>query len=396
MHFKSKDLSRLHKHGQFWHLFSFSPTGDPCGAVIAQDEVDTWTSHLFLPLDIDASKIDAKEAVYTVLGGVSEKYLIEIDEVLVRSVWRPHLAVARQWAGPENRVFIAGDAAHQNIPSGGYGMNTGIGDAYDLGWKLAAVINGYAGPQLLKSYEQERRPVSLRNVEHSGAHFKIHQDLSTVFQGEDFQHIDDSSDSARQLQAAIKDYYEKNDGENKDVGIEMDFRHESSVIVPEPSGLPPSWSKSKYTPSTWPGARAPHVFLSDGTPLYDKLGQYWTLLIFHDDDSIPALLAEAATDGNMPLKVVNLANEAHAKALYERPMVILRPDHHVAWRAESVDSLTEAKKILAQVTGHGMGGCESDTQNSTDSKPQTAFTSTKQMRTQVKEFELEQMGLFQQ
>ena len=74
-----------------------------------------------------------KEAVYTVLDGLKGKYEIKIDEILVRSVWRPYIAVAQTWTSPGQRVFLAGDAAHQNVPTGGYGMNTGIADAYNLG-----------------------------------------------------------------------------------------------------------------------------------------------------------------------------------------------------------------------------------------------------------------------
>jgi FAD-dependent monooxygenase len=135
IHFKSKDLSRIQKQGQFWHIFVIRE-GQMSGAVIAQDEVDTWTIHLFLPLEVDHETIDSYDAVYSVLGGMGEKYEIKIDEVLVRSTYRPNVAVSRSYSGLNGRVFFAGDSAHQNIPTGGYGMNMGIADAYDLGWKV--------------------------------------------------------------------------------------------------------------------------------------------------------------------------------------------------------------------------------------------------------------------
>jgi FAD-dependent monooxygenase len=137
VHFKSRDLARIQKQGQFWHIYLLAPPGQSGGVIIAQDEIDTWTAHLFLPPDGDASQIDSRDAVYRLLGGLGPKYEIEIDGILVRSVWRLNLSVARTWTRPHCRVFIAGDAAHQTIPTGGYGMNTGIGDAYDMGWKLA-------------------------------------------------------------------------------------------------------------------------------------------------------------------------------------------------------------------------------------------------------------------
>lgn len=111
------------------------------GAVIAQDEIDTWTIQLFLPLEVDHANISSEEAVYKVLGGMGEKYEITIDEILVRSTYRPNIAVSRNYSALNGQVFFAGDSAHQNIPTGGYGMNMGIADAYDLGWKVGKCLN---------------------------------------------------------------------------------------------------------------------------------------------------------------------------------------------------------------------------------------------------------------
>jgi FAD-dependent monooxygenase len=149
IHFKSRDLTRLQRQGQFWHIF-FIGEGTFRGAIIAQDEKDTWTTHLHLPLDTDPDTIDSYDAVYTILGGSGPKYEIKIDEILVRSTYRPSIAVARKYISPRSTIFLAGDAVHQNIPTGGYGMNMGLGDAFDLGWKLATVMKGYGGPALLK------------------------------------------------------------------------------------------------------------------------------------------------------------------------------------------------------------------------------------------------------
>ena len=162
VHFKSRDLTRLHAHGQFWHIFFATPA-----TIISQDEVDTWTIQRYFPLDVDPSGLDSHAVIADALGGP-----IDVDRILVTSVWQGYLLVADQYRA--GRVFIAGDAAHQNIPSGGYGMNTGTGDAVDLGWKLAAVLNGWGGPRLLDSYEIERRPVAQRNVARSDRHAGVH------------------------------------------------------------------------------------------------------------------------------------------------------------------------------------------------------------------------------
>ena len=91
-------------------------------SIIAQNEVDTWTTHLLLPMDTDPEAISTEEAVYRALGGVRGSYEINIDEVLVRSTYRPNIAIARRYSGFNGRVYLAGDAAHQNVPTGGYGM----------------------------------------------------------------------------------------------------------------------------------------------------------------------------------------------------------------------------------------------------------------------------------
>ena len=138
IHFKSTDLSRIQKQGQFWHIFVTGPPGELRGAIISQNEKDIWTTHLYLPVDTDLDSISSEEAIYRVFGGLYEDYPIKIDEILVRSAWRPYIAVSREWSSERRRVFIAGDAAHQNIPTGGYGMNMGIADAYDLGLEVSS------------------------------------------------------------------------------------------------------------------------------------------------------------------------------------------------------------------------------------------------------------------
>ncbi|EXJ79925.1 hypothetical protein A1O3_08210 [Capronia epimyces CBS 606.96] len=400
VHFKSRDLSRLHVQGQFWHIFFLSDhaEGGFGSTIIAQDEVDTWTTHLFLPLDAEPDKIESHDAVYRALGGLHGPYPIEIDEVLVRSVWRPNIAVTRQWSSAGQRVHVAGDAAHQNIPTGGYGMNMGIGDAFDLGWKLAAVINEQAGRDLLQSYEAERKPVALRNVERSGVHFQLHDRLKDEFiAGGDPHRVDADTEEGRQLRAAIHEYYQQHDGENKDFGIEMGYRYQSPVIVPDREATEPAWTPSQYTPTSWPGGRPPHVFLSDGTAIFDKFGKHWTLLVFADDSqnstSGQELVAEAAASLSIPLKVVALPGEDLAKRLYEKPLVLIRPDQHVAWRGDQVSSLQEAEKLLNVVTGRVRP--DSTAGEGQKAAPSVAFTATQELTTQVEDFKLEKMAAFQ-
>ncbi|KAK5676977.1 hypothetical protein LTS10_010741 [Elasticomyces elasticus] len=356
VHFKSHDLRRLHKFGRFWHIFLTDRSGGLGGAIIAQDEIDTWTTHLFLQADdeLDTDSMSPEDIVYRVLGGMHDPYPITIDKILVRSTWRPVIAVTRSWSGPNSCVFLAGDAAHQNIPTGGYGMNMGIADAFDLGWKLASVVKNTGGPGLLKSYEVERKPVAAKNVAHSGVHFQVHVALKELLasNGADPRDVDKATDEARCTRMKVQRHYDEHDGENKDFGIEMDYRYKSPIVIlDEPADREPPWTPTQYTPSTWPGSRPPHIFLDDGRAIFDQFGKDWTLLCFAGRDCGQSLVVEAAKRLSVPLHLVDLSSEALAKTLYERNLVLVRPDQHVAWRSDSVTTHEEAEKMLGIVTG---------------------------------------------
>lgn len=394
VHFKSRDLDRLHKQGRFWHIFLLGESGGFEAAIIAQDEKEIWTTHLFLPLDAKPEEMDSHDVIYRVLGGLYGPYKIEVDEILVRSIWRPNIAVTRSWSSPSLRIFLAGDSAHQNIPTGGYGMNMGIGDAFDLGWKLASVINGTGGNGLLRSYELERKPVALRNVEHSGVHFQVHSKLQEILGSGDPRRLDSDTEEGRALRQKIHEHYQSHDGENKDFGIEMGYRYSSPVIVrSEKDGDEPPSSTRQYIPTTWPGSRPPHLHLSDGTAIFDKFGKDWTLLVFAGHDVGQGNFVTAAARASVPLVVVDLSEEQQAKKLYERDLVLIRPDQHVAWRDEKVDSVEAAYAVLETVTGRVE---ERELESVVEKKrPREAFTSSVGMTTQMNGFALDKMGEMQ-
>jgi FAD-dependent monooxygenase len=357
VHFKSSDLTRLHKQGRFWHIFFIGPSGGIEGVIISQNERDIFTVHLFVPDSAEAGDFDPLETVYRVLGGLHGNYEVKVDEILVSSIWRPHVAVARTWASASERVFLVGDAAHQTIPTGGYGLNMGVGDAFDLGWKLASVIKGQAGCSLLSSYEVERKAVAIQNVQHARLHSEVHgrlRDILAAAGGDDApRRLVDDTIEAEKLRRQIRNHYQTHDGENKDLGIEMGYRYTSQVIHRDESDRaePPSWNPRQYTPTTWPGSRAPHVFLSDGTPIFDTFGKHWTLLVFSGERIGQHELLSAARRLSLPLEQVNLLDERHAAELYELPLVLVRPDHHVAWRGDEVKSSSVAETILRTVSG---------------------------------------------
>lgn len=230
-------------------------------------------------------------------------------------------------------------------------MNMGVADAFDLGWKLASVIHGFGGQGLLQSYEPERKPVAEANVQRSGVHFNVHLQLKEFLDGDNAKRVDEDTEEAKEVRKAIHEYYQEHDNENKDFGVEMGYRYQSPSVVPDTSSTEPASEPSRYIPTTWPGSRPPHVFLSDGKPIFDRFGKYWTLLVFADQDCGQKAVVEVADSLGMPLKVVDLSEEHLAKKLYEKQLVLIRPDQHVAWRADGVGDAAEARRIMETVSG---------------------------------------------
>ena len=332
VHFRSRDLGRMHSQGRFWHTFYVSG-----GVLISQDELETFTVHLGLPVEADTSALDPHQVIYQVLGGSLSPYKVQIDEIIVSSTWYPKISLADKYRSRDGtgRVFLAGDSAHQNVPTGGYGMNTGLGDAFDISWKLAAVLQGYGGERLLDSYEQERRPVANRNIARSGELMGVHLAVWEWVRNSSLDALLDPQDQEG-LRARIREHYAKNDGENKDLGIEMDYRLENSpVIVTDRSDASlPEWNPRSYYPTTRAGHRAPHVFLDGGEvkSVFEHYGLHFTLVDFEIRGSVSTIFHDAATLLKIPLKVVLLAGQDHCRKIWECDAVLIRPDGYVAWR----------------------------------------------------------------
>jgi 2-polyprenyl-6-methoxyphenol hydroxylase-like FAD-dependent oxidoreductase len=250
----------------------------------------------------------------------------------------------------EGRVLFAGDAAHTTSPTGGHGLNTGIGDALALGWMLNAVLSGQGGPGLLDAYGAERRPVAIRNGELSSGNF------ANWIGGTDFSRVLDEGadgDAARALVGARMS--EALNEEWTSTGVGLGYRYEHSpLIVPDGTPEPPD-PVSTYHQTARPGHRAPHAWLEakpDGVhkerrSIIDLFGHGFVLLRF-DLAADVAALAEAAKERGVPLAFVDIADPAIA-ALYERKLVLVRPDAHVCWRGDALPD--DPDQLIAVVTG---------------------------------------------
>jgi FAD-dependent monooxygenase len=313
-----------------------------------------------LPAGFDDSQISSEDAVYSVLGGMGDPYPIQIDEILVRSTWTPNVAVAKTYSGSQQRILLAGDACHQTVPTGGYGMNLGIAEAFDLGWKLAAIINGWGGPQLLSSYEEERRPVALLSLQWSKGHMGKIMALSAAL-GLEADVINSLDEKGQKMRSAMHHYAQQNDGHNKSIGVEMGYSYNSRIICApgkiDHKSTPPDFDSRRYSPTTYPGYRAPHVFLKDGTPIFDKYSKEFTLIDFDNEQKslATAYFYNAAKKHNIPLEVVKLTGESHASAIWRANLVLIRPDGFVSWHGDTIEDQNSADCILSKATGYGGG-----------------------------------------
>ncbi|HEX6770125.1 MAG TPA: FAD-dependent monooxygenase, partial [Candidatus Binatia bacterium] len=231
----------------------------------------------------------------------------------------------------QGRVFLAGDAAHLNWPAGGFGMNTGVGDAVDIGWKLAAMLQGWGGKNLLTSYTAERKPIAMINVNEAAA-MRANFDKETPFSPQIIEDSDEGRQLREKARAAIMRTRAK-EFQHDSAGIELGYRYENSPICIADGTPAPELDHGLYVPSTWPGARAPHAWLKDGHSTLDLFGKGFVLLNLSGANT-SSLTARAKQVG-LPLEVVNL-NEPKVREIYERDLVLVRPDGHVAWRGDSV------------------------------------------------------------
>jgi hypothetical protein len=291
--------------------------------------------------------IDGRDSYRLQVVGVPDRDLAKVDipglmrrafgrEIDYRlddtSFWVRKMVVADRFL--DGRVFLAGDSAHAHPPNGGLGMNTGLQDAFDLGWKLAAVLHSWGGATLPESYDYERRPASARAAIESLKNFR------RLTAPANNAAIYDATSEGEALRARLgRRMVEENEKAWHPMGVHLGYIYDPSPIVVPDGSSRPSDDTVSYTPSAYPGCRAPHVWLSPGKSTLDLLGTGFVLLQFADAPT--QALEAAATARGVPLTVHRIRNEA-AAALYEKGLVLVRPDGHVAWRGDDVPAGAEA------------------------------------------------------
>lgn len=288
--------------------------------LLAQDDDDRYMFALLpAPEGVDPNDWETtRKLFYRNIGFEIDVEAISGGQVRVHSLLAPHFR--------RGRVVLAGDAAHLISPFGGFGMNLGIGDAASLGWQLGAVVSGWGGPRLLDSYEIERsQAISWIQQECIDNTAKLAPQF--VENG-----ISQNSATGQAIRARVADrVVDAKSKEFNSIGAQLGYHYQGSPIVIGDRTAAPQVAMGTYTPSASPGCRAPHIWLDATTSLYDRFGNGFTLLKLAGVST--ERLTSAAANRKLPLDIVDLDNPELRK-LYEAHLVLIRPDHHVAWRGD--------------------------------------------------------------
>lgn len=307
--------------------------------IILQDSTRHWTLHAAAATDGEMAEIFRKALAMPI-----PFEMISVNE------WTQHLLCTERYA--QGRVFICGDAAHLVIPTGGLGMNTGVGDATDLAWKLWAVLAGWGGPQLLASYEKERRPIGLRNVKASRAAMVGRLGWRAAYS----PCIRENTPEGEAVRAEMARRFDTEQRKVTEIlGIEAGYRYVDSPIVWRESGEAPDPDNAEYVPTTWPGARLPHVWLDDGTALHDHLGLGYTLLRLGNTRTNTSALEKLFVQLGAPLETLAVGSE-RARELYGYDLLLVRPDLHIVWRGNNLpnDAHPIAEVAVGQVSADSL------------------------------------------
>jgi 2-polyprenyl-6-methoxyphenol hydroxylase-like FAD-dependent oxidoreductase len=329
--FRAPGLAERQPHGSAIHYWVLNPA---CPGVLGRMDLKDlwWAIANGVPAEIGQS--DPHALIHGLVG-------TKIDaEVLGTDPWTARMLLVDRYRS--DRIFLAGDAAHLNPPWGGHGFNTGIGDAVNIGWKLAAVLEGWGGDGLLASYEAERRPIAERTIREAAANMSV---LAPELGNREMEAPGLAGEQARRAAAQV--IRATKDREFHSLGLVLGYQYDASPVIVD-DGTPPLPEGQDYKPTARPGARLPHLWMPDGASLYDRLGNGLSLLRLHNDaDVVPFI--ESATARRVPLTVVELRGQ-ELEERYGASLLLVRPDQHVAWRGASVDrSTTEA--VIDQVRG---------------------------------------------
>jgi 2-polyprenyl-6-methoxyphenol hydroxylase-like FAD-dependent oxidoreductase len=313
--------------GRHYHIADAQST-----FLIMQDSTRHWTLHAV----VDRPEDMAGQFERTI--GIPVPY-----ELLYVGEWKQNLLLADRYGA--GRVFLAGDAVHLMIPTGGLGMNTGVGDVIDLSWKLDATLRGWGGANLLPSYEIERRQVGDRNVGASRYASLGRRKWRSQYRP-NIRDATPEGQATRDTLARVANVEQRKT--NEMIGAELGYRYVGSpVICEEPGG--PEHLFREYVPTSWPGARLPHVWLHEGRSVHDAIGDGYTLLRLGGSKADTSGVARALQALHAPVDVLTIDGDA-PRDVYGYDLILVRPDLHVVWRGNRAPS--DHAQLAAVATGH--------------------------------------------
>lgn len=293
---------------------------------------NTWFFHAPVPPGTTADNFDFRAFLHEAVGAAFE---VEFEHI---GFWDLRFAMADAYRTA--RLFIAGDAAHSHPPYGGYGVNSGLEDARNLGWKLAAVLQGWGGATLLDSYDGERRPVFKSTVDDF-----IAKSIET--DGDFLEAFDPARDPAAFEQA----WQARTQGAVGEVHA-FEPHYEGSPVVCRPAGVHgQSSAKGSHRFDARAGHHLAPAVLRSGANVYEALGTGFTLLALGAPADAVRAFRDAALELGIPLTVVEDDGQAET-ARYEATLVLVRPDQFVAWSVRDGQvAVGEARRVLQLASG---------------------------------------------
>ncbi|MEM7018444.1 MAG: FAD-dependent oxidoreductase [Pseudomonadota bacterium] len=311
------------------------------GVIVAIDGDELWLLHRKVNMSADFDSVERDQSIRDLLG-VGEDFTWE---VVHHQDWTARRMVASRFR--QNNVFVCGDAAHIWVPFAGYGMNAGIADATNLSWMLAAVLNGQADERLLEAHERERHPITEQVSKF--AMNKALEYLETVQKRKIPGWIEGKNFIVRFLRNRFlgRRLYNMNVPQFACEGLNFGYYYDDSPIIHYDGEAPPQYEMGQATPSTVPGCRLPHFWLSEGVSLYDELGSMYTLLNLNGA-VVDKAFTEAFESAGLPLKVINVETPP---SIYKTNYVLARTDQHVVWRGNALPEGEGVQDFVAKCGG---------------------------------------------
>lgn len=342
IYFRSRDLYNVLPHAKAWMYWAVNRERRAFMASV--NGKDEFTFHTQLRPDQRADQISDDEAKAMFHEGMANEGLAtKLDvEIIARSSWNAgYTLVAEKFS--KGRIFLGGDAVHLFTPTGGLGYNTAVEDAVNLSWKLAAMLKGWGGPQLLDSYEPERKALATRNTTYARG---FADNLGLFVPPAELEDETPAGEAARKLTG---DHFNRHARFEFNIpGITFGGRYDGSPIVVSDGTSPPPDAINDYVPTACPGGRPPHVWLPDGRSLYDTFGPEFTLLRLGPNPPDAAAFVSAAREVGMPLTILDLPSR-EIMELYGSDLALIRPDQIVSWRRNGE---INASSVIRRVCGY--------------------------------------------